>query len=387
MEIGRRGATILSFGVVAARLDVNDFATFIMIATAYGLLTSAAQVSIDRVLIRLWVTDPETALALARTSVWMCTSGAILGVLACSAFGTTGLGLLVGFFGLRVVGQCAAWTCETRARAAADLVLSNKVRSASDLLPALAVTVAAVLTGDLLAVVVAGGVASLPLLVIGRHALNLPSRSQFKAALAVGSTAGFTGLLSVAYWRIDVFLLGAMASASAVASYGIATRLLDIALLVPSIYGQLTIAAFVQEGDKVSWAWGVGRRLIRIGAAISVLVALLAVPLSALITLVLNKSVDPLVLALLFSVLPTAYFGGIIGNYLFANQQEKLFVHALVGMIVVNIILNCGAIPLFGATGAAGVTAVTELFGVGWMYYKLRHTRVGHQLGRRRWAS
>ena len=363
-EVVRRGTTFASFAVIARFLGVADFATFALITAGFSIAFTVVQSAMDRLLVRTWIENPAGARALARLSATVVAGLTAIATIICATGGAT-LAASVGLYGLSVALQVAVWGEETNARAAGDLPRSNRLKSIAEILPSVARAAGAIAGGTLLWTMAMSAIAAAGVAWLGRSNLLPPSASVLRqSGLRAALVSAGVGLGTAVYFRMDLFLISWLASDSAVAGYAIATKLLEVTLLVPSVYGQLSIAEFVESDRAAASAWRRGLRLTRFGCVLSALLAILAVPVAALAELVLDKDLPAELLALLALTIPAAYYGAVLGNVAFARHRETALLVVLAVMVVLNGALNLVAIPAYGAPGAAAITVVTEVIGV-----------------------
>jgi O-antigen/teichoic acid export membrane protein len=374
-EVVRRALTATSFAIVAGFLTLEDFAVFAVVSTAFAMLLTVAQSSADRVLVRTWLADQRDGRIAARltTSVTLLATGAAAAILV--GLGEGRLAAVTGLYGVSCVGQVALWAEENRHRAAGELRPSNRLKTLGEIAPALGRAVGAVIAGTVLGACVGSALGAVPLFILGRRQLLPPAiGDRLRRAGRELAVSSVIGAGTSAYWRIDLFLLAALADARAVAMYALAGRGLELALILPSVYGQLSIAEFIRGAHAARTAWHHGRILIRLGCVLTVLAIALSVPLAAAVRAILNKPMTPGLIALLALTIPFTFYGGVLGNVVYAARQESLLLTTVLLMLALNIAINLPVIPWLGAPGAALTTAVTEALGVGWLAWQLRPT-------------
>jgi len=371
-EAGRRILAMASFVVVARWLSVSAFAEFALLTAGFSIVLMVLQSSLDRLQVRLWITDSSAATFLGRASFW-----AAIGVWVVAAIGaavsTQPVVYHIALYGIASAGQVGIWTVETRERSAGRLANSNRLRTASDGLPAVGRLVGAIATGSIDGVLIAGAVAALPLYVLAvRHRFVASGKTDIRSTLKLAGSASGIGIAAAVAWRLDLFLLAGLATPAAVAGYAIVIRVLDVVLVVPSIYGQLAISSLVRGAEDQRVELRYGRTVFWLGAGIGALGLVLAIPLAGAAAMLFDKNVDASVVALLSGTIPVAFLGGVLGNYVFAHARERLLLNVSVLMLITNAALNLVLIPRFGATGAAAATTITELAGVSVLVMRLR---------------
>lgn len=219
---------------------------------------------------------------------------------------------------------------------------------------AIAMTATSVLTATLQAIAAVK---------IARPSLR-PSREATMRLARVGLPVGLSGLLVLAYARIDQLLVFAIAGSTAAGLYGAQYRIVEQAHLVP-------VSVMTTLMPILAAAWTVNReRALRItwlaaeyltvaslgGLAVSFVVAR---PLTVLLYGEDFASAAP-ALPVLAGAFVFICFGYLTGNLvLIAGLQRRLVTIGLVGLVV-NVAGNAVLIPAWGFMGAAWMTLATE---------------------------
>lgn len=191
-----------------------------------------------------------------------------------------------------------------------------------------------------------------------------PSREATMRLARVGLPVGLSGLLVLAYARIDQLLVFAIAGSTAAGLYGAEYRIVEQAHLVP-------VSVMTTLMPILAAAWTVNReRALRItwlaaeyltvaslgGLAVSLVVAR---PLTVLLYGEDFASAAP-ALPVLAGAFVFICFGYLTGNLvLIAGLQRRLVAIGLIGLVV-NVIGNVVLIPAWGFMGAAWMTLATE---------------------------
>jgi len=219
---------------------------------------------------------------------------------------------------------------------------------------AIAMTATSVLTATLQAIAAVK---------IARPSLR-PSREATMRLARVGLPVGLSGLLVLAYARIDQLLVFAIAGSTAAGLYGAQYRIVEQAHLVP-------VSVMTTLMPILAAAWTVNReRALRItwlaaeyltvaslgGLAVSLVVAR---PLTVLLYGEDFASAAP-ALPVLAGAFVFICFGYLTGNLvLIAGLQRRLVTIGLIGLVV-NVAGNVVLIPAWGFMGAAWMTLATE---------------------------
>lgn len=381
-----KAATVVFTVVVARHLGATDFGSF-SYALALGLLLST---------FIAWGFDAEV---LRRGSVDSSVLGEVLGqalvLRALHAVPVVAVGGLLIAFGrpagadvtaivLVVVatlvdgfgdcGRAAATARERPAWSTFALVVQRVVACA------LAASVV-LLGGDLVAVcaayLVSSGIGAAVLLaLLGRLGAHPRFRGLDRGALPGlwrGTfLLGLDAVLSMAVFRVDALLLGAIAGTREVAAYTVAYRLMETVLFVAWAVGRSVFPAMARAAG--------GPRLLRVGEGALAAAAGLLVPYAVLLVLEGDRLLallfgpeygpDSAVTLQLLAFAPLTFaLTFLTGVMLFAQGRKVQMVVASGTGLTVNIALNLAVIPVYGAQGAAAATlicyAVQGLLSVG----------------------
>lgn len=173
------------------------------------------------------------------------------------------------------------------------------------------------------------------------------------------------GLLAagVIYLRIDTVLLSILGTSTDVAQYGLGYRVVDVLVLGPTfvmttLFPQLARSAPHSERlrELTQGAWSA--------------TALVAVPVLILfgglapeiVTVTAGQSFHAAasVLELLSLSVSITFFNAVLLNALVALGQQAGLLRVLLGVLALNVALNCLLIPLLAANGTAVTLIVTE---------------------------
>lgn len=184
-------------------------------------------------------------------------------------------------------------------------------------------------------------------------------RKNSRMLFAFGLSSFLCNLMLSSVFRVDVFIVNALAGVGAVGIYSVAVSFAEMALMAPNAIG---IALFshlpgVSTEEQLQVVTRSARITILIAAAGALILGLLSEPL---VLVLMGKNfagaVRPLILLLPGLVVMS-------GNYVFANfyaSQGKPLVSACcfsVGLMV-NVVANYFLIPLAGINGAAVASSV-----------------------------
>lgn len=186
-----------------------------------------------------------------------------------------------------------------------------------------------------------------------------------------------TLLLNYLYFRLDILLLSWLKTDVAVARYGLAYRVLEGLMVLPSYVMLALFPAIARaEHDRPRLAMTVGVALAGLEAAAIGFASLMAI-FSPEIVVVLGggkyAAAAP-VLAILALALAISYLSGAYGNALLALGRQRTLFWIAVGPLAVNLAANLLLIPALGVNGAAVAVVISEL--VGLILIRLYYVRV-----------
>jgi O-antigen/teichoic acid export membrane protein len=195
-----------------------------------------------------------------------------------------------------------------------------------------------------------------------RPALRARSRDLkrlLRAAIPFALLAGF----NVIYLRVDTLMLGWLDTDVAVGNYGVASRVMETALVLPAYFGSAFLATVGRTGARTARA-----RVQTAGAVRNVL--LLTVPFAValgyaagpLVDLAAGSGYDEAgtILTLLCPMLVLIASYGVLANLQVALDNVTLLVRILSLAVVAKIAVNLVVIPAYGPKGAAVVASSVE---------------------------
>src|SRR4051812_28723874 len=217
-----------------------------------------------------------------------------------------------------------------------------------------------------------------------RPALRAPSRDLrrlLRAAIPFALLAGF----NVIYLRVDTLMLGWLDTDVAVGNYGVASRVMETALVLPAYYGSAFLATVGRTGARTPRA-----RVQTAGAVRNVL--LLTVPFAVALAYAATPLVDLIagseyeeagtILTLLCPMLVLIASYGVLANLQVALDHVSLLVRILGLALVAKIAINLAVIPAYGPKGAAIVASSVEACAVVAQWWMARaHVDVRPLLG------
>lgn len=172
-------------------------------------------------------------------------------------------------------------------------------------------------------------------------------------------------VMGLAHFKIDTLLLSVLKSAEDVGIYGLAYKLVEVVLIIPSILATnlLPVMTGFAYGDTdylVQIIRRTGLILLLIAVPITVFSLIFAQPLIVFIAHSgFNASVLPFrILAIAIMVI---FLTTLISQAVISAKRQKVLIPAYALALAANIGLNLYAIPRYSYLGAAVTTLVTEV--------------------------
>ena len=267
-------------------------------------------------------------------------------------------GLVLFLHAVATSAEALLFASDRAGRVGANRLAGNVVLAGSAAL-ALATDPAA---GSLLFAFFLGSVAKLALgLAAGRGAIGCPAfdplvaRSLLRAAVPFALAA----IVSFLYFRLDVVLLGALASDESVGQYAAAYRFVDGLLLVPIAVAYTFFPGWTRSSS--------GPRhtllLLKLLAALGVLAALVTWSSGPHVAeLVLGSEFEGAgrALRILALGLPLLFVDVVAIWFAYSRGREWSVIAISLAALAANVTLNSILIPAYDFTGAAVATVVTE---------------------------
>lgn len=190
-------------------------------------------------------------------------------------------------------------------------------------------------------------------------------------------TIALINLLALVHFKTDMLLLTFFKSESEVGIYGVAYKLLEVILVIPSIFATNllpVLSAVMLDGRRED----ASQILKRSSSILFVIAAFLVVALVAFAPLAIVFITQPdfllavaplriLMLSIVFVFITT-----LLSQAIIASRDQGVLVRGYLLAVVVNVLLNLYAIPRYSYIGAASVTVITELV---LLAYTLRASR------------
>jgi O-antigen/teichoic acid export membrane protein len=231
-----------------------------------------------------------------------------------------------------------------------------------------------------IAYTVGSGVGLLTALILLRSQLNnLWKDFDSKLILPILKSAwpfGILGLLTGVMINTDTIMIGWYNNAEAIGFYSAAQRPIQLLYLLPSLFATSLFPTFSRLAhiDKEKF-----RRIFESAVAAMILMALpiivgglIVAP--QIISLLFGTDYLPSTTAfqILLATILIVFPAGIIGNAIFAfNQQKSLLLFTSFGVIG-NVFANALLIPRYGIAGAAAATIVAQGLANGLIWFKMK---------------
>jgi len=184
-------------------------------------------------------------------------------------------------------------------------------------------------------------------------------------------------LFTLALFKIDIVMLSFFKGDAAVGWYNAAAVLTYNTIVIASALSTSIFPALSGLGrENKDAARNIFEKsfsfLIFIGLPIAIGTTFTA---KQIIMLIFGEQYAPsvLILQVIIWYIPFVYVGSLMANVLNAYACQKYVAKTAGIQAVTNILFNLYMIPLYGPVGAAIATVVTEVLGVGILYFRLRH--------------
>jgi O-antigen/teichoic acid export membrane protein len=208
-----------------------------------------------------------------------------------------------------------------------------------------------------------GGIVTIALARTGLPRIREWDRSL--AVMLVKASVPLAGVivLNYLYFRLDLFLLSILATKTDVALYGVAYKVIEMLILVPS-YIMITLFPTLAAAPPFS------EQLRNLVQSAFTVMQFIAVPLIAvsffsgqILQFIAGKPYEDasLALQLLMCGMALSFLQQVIGYTLVALNRQTWALFALAAVLILNLILNLILIPLFAINGAAIALVASEV--------------------------
>jgi O-antigen/teichoic acid export membrane protein len=390
-----RGAQVVLVLIVAPRLGATAFGRFAYAASLAVMLAFGADLGLTIWTTRALAREPERLPAVLGTGLQLrlYASAAVLLVFGVIAAATDGADLKVAILALGIGALARALLDHARAVFRAHERLDDEanvnvvtalagVGGGLGLLFGTGGGVAAVAVG-----IMAGSLAGAGygFALLGRRHGAPAGRwgSPFDRVLArrmlrESLPFALVGAFTLAYARGDVIVLRASAADAEVGAYRYAGQLIEVAkqlpvLVLTVLFPQLARAFRDSTGRLVRLENRVAALLVVAGVALGAVIALVAPPAIVLLAPGFSRSIPTL--RVLAASVPLLFLNAALLHFFIARDREGLNVLFAGVMVLVNLGVNLGLAPRFGAVGSALAQLATELSLTTACLYALRALR------------
>ncbi|MEX1052146.1 MAG: flippase [Patescibacteria group bacterium] len=187
----------------------------------------------------------------------------------------------------------------------------------------------------------------------------------WRSLLPQFGTIALINLLALVHFKTDMLLLTFLKGEADVGIYGVAYKLFEVVLVIPSIFAAnllpvLSTALLENRGPDAN------RMLRRSASTLLIIAAVLMVTLTVFAPLAIVFITQPSFLAavaplqvLVVSVI-FVFITTLVSQAIIASRNQGALVRGYLIVVAVNILLNLYAIPRYSYMGAATVTVITE---------------------------
>ncbi len=170
-------------------------------------------------------------------------------------------------------------------------------------------------------------------------------------------------LMQALYWRVDLIMLSKLDSRSEVALYGLAFKVVDAVIVLPTFVAITLLPEFARLAEQRERFDEVMQKAFSAIQVATVAIFVLFVAYAPQITQIVGGAdfagaapvLQILAIAVFFS-----YFGAVMAEAFVANNRQGQLFWVSLSALPLNIALNFALIPALGARGAAVAFAISE---------------------------
>lgn len=204
----------------------------------------------------------------------------------------------------------------------------------------------------------------LGLMVVCRHQpVRLTSPNfEVRSVLREAWPLGVSQIAGAIYLQIDVLLVVAFLSGGEVGQYGLASRIASFFASIPAMVTVAAIPAFMRKSELARRE--LARRLLRTLAAGAIGTALIGILFSRFVVeIVGGHQYGPAAgaLRLLLIAAGISFLASTFWTVIYLTGNQRYLFRIGVVVLIVNVVANLVAIPLWGIDGAAGSLVTSEL--------------------------
>ena len=363
--------------IVVRALAPGEFGAYTYAIAAASLLAFMVDLGLASLVIRDMSAEPEQTPhllgAFVKAQATMVTAmlavGAVL-ALAGVATGPAGrTAFLLGFCVYAASGLARPFEAALTAGAKAHLIAVS--RGVRGVVIVAATAIAAALTPTVVSLLLAAVASEL----VGTATVAALCLARAVRPVVKGGMSKMTGLLKLAlpfallagfnllYARIDLLMLGQLSTDSAVGNYGLASRVIETAILVPAYFGAAYLATVAQTGPATERGRKQTTSAVQSALVLCLPIAfVLALSAHAVVTAIGGAAYSGagVLLAILSANVALVASYSVLSNLQVALDRVAVLVWINVGGVVVKAGLNAWTIPAYGAKGAAAASVAVE---------------------------
>jgi len=184
--------------------------------------------------------------------------------------------------------------------------------------------------------------------------------------MSVSWPFGMAGLFYLIYFQSDIILIKYLVNESAVGIYSVAFVVMNAVYLFPSVLYQKFFLPRLHRWahhaqDQLYRVYHIGN-VTMLGSGLAAMVLLwLVAPVLLPVLFGVEYQAAVMLLIILSVATPFRFVANSVGAVLTTRNHMRMKVRLMGAGALVNIILNLGLIPVFGAVGAAVATVITEV--------------------------
>jgi O-antigen/teichoic acid export membrane protein len=181
--------------------------------------------------------------------------------------------------------------------------------------------------------------------------------------LRAAAPLGAIVIVNYLYFRLDLFLLSLLGTRADVARYGVSYKVIEALILVPAF----VMTTLLPDAARAAPFSERLDRIVRNAVAAMQLIALPLIALSffslQILRLIAGAAYAPaaFTLQLLMIGVAISFVQQVFGYTLVAQNRQLQALYVLVGVLLLNLVLNLILIPLFAIKGAAIALVVSEV--------------------------
>jgi O-antigen/teichoic acid export membrane protein len=195
-------------------------------------------------------------------------------------------------------------------------------------------------------------------------------RAMWVSMLRTSTPIGLAYIIGSLYLKADTVILSFLSTTRQIGFYGVSYAIISVFLILPVILTRTFIPSLVQSTtEKVEGAANAALAYFAIGGTLSATGVMICGP--TVVRLVAGAHFGPSIPPLRILGLGLVFIfmtNGLASVCLARGNTKSLFKMSLISLVL-NIVFNLIAIPIFGINGAAGATLICEVFAMAFIMY------------------